>query len=57
MNFWEQFALYQATAALHTVIRLFGAKYFTPEELAATDIVVDALASLPARIHNQPPKV
>ncbi len=57
MSFWEQFAITTAVAALHTVIRVFGAKYFTPEELTATDVVLDALVDLPKRVHNPTPKV
>lgn len=59
MNFWQQFAILQASAALHTLIRLFGQKYLTPEELAASDLVLDAITDLPQRIHNSnlPPKV
>jgi len=52
MNFWQQFALMQASSALHAVIRLYGAKYFTPEELAASDMVLDAVTALPERIQT-----
>lgn len=55
MNFWQQFAIQSATAALHTVIRQLGQKYLTKEELAAADIVLDGLADLPARVHGASP--
>lgn len=51
MNFWQQLLIAQASAAIHAVVRMFGVKYFTPEELAAFDVVVDALVSLPERVH------
>lgn len=51
LTFWQQFAIMQASSALHSLVRLYGAKYFTAEELAATDIVLDAVTSLPERIH------
>lgn len=54
MNFWEQFALSQATAALHVVIRKYGTKYFSPEELTAVDTTVEALVDLPRRIVEKP---
>lgn len=50
MNFWEQFAIMQAVAALHVVVRKYAGKYFTADELAAADVVLDALADLPSRI-------
>ncbi len=50
MNFWEQFAILQASAALHAVVRKYAAKYFSPEELAAAEVVLDALTEIPARI-------
>jgi len=56
MSFFQQFALNSALAALHTVIRQFGAAYLTQEELAASDVLVDALAQLPERIHNKQQK-
>lgn len=49
MNFWEQFAILQASAALHAVMRKYASKYFTPEELTAADVVLDALTEIPAR--------
>jgi hypothetical protein len=52
MNFWEQFAIMQGTSALHVVVRKYGAKYFTPEEMAAADVMLDALTQLPQRIHD-----
>ncbi len=55
MNFWEQFAIAQASIALSTVIHIYGAKYFTAEELAATDVLVRALADLPNRINKPKP--
>jgi hypothetical protein len=51
MNFWQQFAITQASAGLHALIRLYGLKYFTPAELEASDIVLDAVTQLPERIH------
>ena len=56
MNFWEQFAIAQASVALSTVIHIYGAKFFTAEELAATDVLVRALADLPNRINKAPVK-
>lgn len=56
MNFWEQFLLNQASAALHAVVRKYAGKYFTPEELTASDTVLEALVDLPERIHKAPPK-
>ena len=55
MNFWEQFAITQASAALHALVRKYSAKYFTPEEQAATDTVLDAIVDLPQRVHNANP--
>ena len=57
MNFWEQFLLSQASAALHAIVRKYAGKYFTPEENAGADLILDALVDLPNRIHNAPPKV
>lgn len=51
MGFWEQFAIMQAQAALHTIIRKYGKEYFSEEEQTALDITIDALIDLPARIH------
>ena len=50
MNFWEQFAILQASAALHAVVRKYAAKYFSPDELNAADVVLDALADIPRRV-------
>lgn len=55
MDFWQQFAIQSAVAALHTVVRRFGQKYLTQEELTAADTVLDGLADLPARIHGTAP--
>jgi hypothetical protein len=52
MNFWEQFAMYQASAALNTIILKYAASYFTPEEMAACTIALNALSSLPERLHK-----
>lgn len=52
MGFWEQFAISQGLASLHTIIRKYGAKYFTQDELAAFDIAIDALGELPQRVHD-----
>lgn len=57
MNFWEQFLLSQASAALHAVEIRYGAKYLTIDEQAAVSVVIDALIDLPRRIQqggNQP---
>jgi hypothetical protein len=56
MSFWEQFLLAQASSAMHAVIARYAGKYFTPEELQATTIVLDALIQLPERIHSAIPK-
>lgn len=52
MSIWEQFAIQQGIAALHTVIRRYGAKYLTADELAAGDVLLDALGELPERVHS-----
>lgn len=49
MNFWEQFAIIQAQAALHTLIRKY-VKYFNSAEMQSLDVVIDALIDLPQRI-------
>lgn len=54
MSLWESFAINQALAALHTIVRRYGAKYFTADELTAFDTSIDALAELPERIHTAP---
>lgn len=54
MNFWEQFAIIQAQAALSVLIRRYAGKYFTTTELAAADLILSALADLPQRIHSGP---
>ncbi len=50
MSFWEQFLISQALSALHTIIRRYGKVYLTNDELAAADVLIDALAELPERI-------
>lgn len=55
MNFWEQFLIIQAQAALHAVLQKYAAKYFSTEEQMALNTVADALIDLPRRIHDQPP--
>lgn len=57
MPFWEQLALYQGLAALHTVIAKYTAKYYTPEETAILQQAADLMGSLPQRLHEgTPPK-
>ncbi len=48
---WEQFAIYEAAAALHAIFMQYAAKYFTVSENAAFSTVFTALADLPRRIH------
>lgn len=54
MSFWEQFLLSQASSSLHTLVRKYSAKYFTPEEQTAVDVVLDAITALPERITTVP---
>lgn len=51
MNFWEQFLISQASAALHAILLKYASKYFTPEEQEALTIISTALIELPQRIH------
>lgn len=53
MSFFEQFAILQASAALHALIRRYANKHFSEEEIAASDLVLDAIADLPRRIHDE----
>ncbi len=52
MNFLQQFAISQAGFFLSQLIGWYGRKYFTSEELAATNTVINALMQLPQRIHQ-----
>lgn len=51
MNFWQSFALYQLSAALHMLVGYIGARYLKPEEMAAVDVLLNAIVSLPQRLH------
>lgn len=51
MNFWQSFALYQLSAALHMLVGYIGARYLKPDELAAVDVLLNAIVSLPQRVH------
>ena len=55
MNFWEQFAIYQASAALNTLLVRYGRKYLRPEETAAAMLLIAMLADLPQRIQSGGP--
>lgn len=59
MSFWEQFAIMQATAALHVIVLRYATKYFTPAEQQALNLIIDAIIDLPARIHlmQHPPSL
>lgn len=58
MNFWEQFALYQAQAGIHTILAKYGSDLFTPEEQATLAATGDLLTQIPMRLHDKqnPPK-
>lgn len=51
MSFWQQFALAQLSVALHLILSRFGSKYLTEEEIAAADVLLNLVVTLPERIH------
>lgn len=50
MNFWEQFALYQAQAGFHTILAKYSGDLFTPAEQATLAAAGDLLTQIPMRI-------
>ena len=51
MTIWQTILLEEAAVALRSLFAAFGAKYFGPQERAAVNTVIGALADLPNRIH------
>ena len=54
MSFLQQLALYEARVGVQTIIAQFGAKVYSPEELAVLQQAGDLLAQLPLRLHGIP---
>jgi hypothetical protein len=52
MNFLQQFAISQAGFFLSQLIGWYGRKYFSTDELAAVNVVINALMQLQQRIHQ-----
>ncbi len=50
MSLWQTILLEEASVGLKAIFAAFGAKYFGPQERAAVNTVIDALADLPNRI-------
>ena len=51
MSFLLQLALSTATNGLHILIYRFG-KWLKPEEVAAANLLIDAVVEIPQRIHD-----
>ena len=51
MSIWQTILLEEAATGLKAIFAVFGAKYFGPQERAAVNTVISALADLPNRIH------
>ena len=51
MSIWQTVLLEEAATGLRAIFAAFGAKYFGPQERAAVNTVISALADLPNRVH------
>ncbi len=52
MTIWQTVLLEEAATGLRAIFAAFGQKYFGPQERAAVNTVIAALADLPNRIHG-----
>ncbi len=50
MNIWQTVLLEEAATGLRAIFAAFGQRYFGPQERAAVNTVINALADLPNRI-------
>ncbi len=52
LTIWQTIMLEEAATGLRAIFAAFGQKYFGPQERAAVNTVLTALADLPNRING-----